>query len=169
VPSTPGSARIELESNPFTLTGDRYSDRSLLGVERRYTIPERIACAGTGNFNSAILAPTGVRLLITGVSVEWAAAPAVAVTISLGVVLGGSALLGTADNGPGVFSASTPTIHLPAGTAAGTLVQAHPTPLNLVTREGTGGSLYRVTQVGADFASVVTVYFSPFSVTDLPC
>jgi hypothetical protein len=172
VASTPGSARVEVESNPYTLTGDTYSDRSLLGIERRYTIPERIVCTGTGNFNSTIIAPAGVRLLITGMSVEWGAVPAANVSIFLGVVLAGSALLGTADRAFGTFVASTPTLHIPAGAAIGSVVQAHPQGLNLVTREGNAaGVTIRATQAngaGAD-VTTVTIFLSPVSVSDLLC
>lgn len=169
--STPGNARIELESNPYTLTGDTYSNRSLLGIERRYTIPERIQTTGPGLFTSTVVPATDVRLLITGVSVEWGAIPGAAVSVSLGVTLSGSALLGTADMTAGTFVAAIPTIHLPAGAPVGGVVQAHPQGLNLVTRAGNGSNaLFRVAQTGpAGFVTVVTVFYSPFYASDLAC
>lgn len=169
--SAPGNARVELQSNPYTLTGDTFSGRSLLGVERRYTIPERIVCTGTGNFASGLTPPAGVRLLITGVSIDWAAAPAANSSIALAATVAGSGILGTADQSVGSFTLITPAIRVGAASAIGSIPMAHPSGLNIVTREGDGtNSLFRVQQA-AGVADVfnVTVYYSPLYAADLAC
>ena len=169
--STPGNARVEIESNPYTLTGDTFSPRSLLGVERRYTIPERIVCAGPGVFNSTVIPPTGVRLLITGVSVDWGAAPTANGSIQLQATLAGSGILGTPDQAAGAFTTCTPLIRVPNGSPIGAVPMAHPQGLNIVTREGNGAnSLFRVQQVaGGPDVYNVTVYYSPLYAEDLGC
>jgi hypothetical protein len=166
-----GNVRLQLAGSQHTLTADAYDDKAVLGVERRYTLTERITGTGAGNFNSVLAVPAGVRLLIVGVSIDWAAAPGAAASISLGVTVAGNDMLGFPDLGYGSFKTVTPLSLISAAAPPGTIYMAHANEFSVVTVVGNAANpLFRSQIATAGTGTFgMTVYYAPLYAEDLRC
>lgn len=163
----PSNVHLQLAGTDRLVTADGYGKQHILGNDRAL-IPVSLSVTGIGSANGPV-APAGVRLALVGVGVDWPAPPGANVAAVVDVALGGNGVMGTTDQTLGLFTAVTPTVRVPTGTAPGTIFFSG---LRIVTSASDGSTVAvraRVTAAGA--ADVVNFYLLmyPVNAEDVPC
>jgi hypothetical protein len=106
-------------------------------------------------------------LVVTAISVDWAAAPAANLALHVDVKLGGNGPLGVTDQA--AFSALQPTIRVAAGTPAGTILL---TGLRIVSIAGDGSTSpirFRMSAGGGGDIATIAAQVYGENAEDLTC